>query len=173
MIILKATREKIEKQLLENKKGGGIAKAFSFFFGGGGGEETKELTEEEKVELNEIFCNEYIIKYLLGLNEGQKSGSNPFNDKIKLIMNDLNINIHIDKFEVKENNYNCNFFIKAININCNIINKKYDFEMIIDDIGTLLNDSLFSDKFEDTNYLIQIKKEQNSDKFKLNFGFNI
>ena len=30
--LLKATKEKVEKQLLENKKGSGISKAFSFFF---------------------------------------------------------------------------------------------------------------------------------------------
>ena len=169
---LKATKEKVEKQLLENKKGGGIAKAFSFFFGGGGDEDKKELTEEEKNELNEIYTDDYIIKYLLGLNEGQKSGNNPFSDKINKIINDLIINIKIDKIEVKENNYNCNFYIKTITFNSNLINKKYDFEINIDDIGTLLNESLFSDKFEDTNYLIQIKKEMNSDKIKLNLGFN-
>jgi hypothetical protein len=108
----------------------------------------------------------------LGLNEGQKSGNNPFSDKINKIINDLIINIKIDKIEVKENNYNCNFFIKTIDCNCNLINKKFDFEINIDDVGTLLNESLFSDKFEDTNYLIQIKKEINSDKIKLNLGFN-
>ena len=169
---LKATKEKVEKQLLENKKGGGIAKAFSFFFGGGGDDDKKELTEEEKNELNEMYTDDYIIKYILGLNDGQKSGANPFSDKINKIINDLIINIKIDKIEVKENNYNCNFFIKTIDCNCNLINKKFDFEINIDDVGTLINESLFSDKFEDTNYLIQIKKEINSDKIKLNLGFN-
>ena len=172
LILLKSTKEKVEKQLLENKKGSGISKAFSFFFGGGGDDDNKELTEEEKNELNETYSDEYIIKYLMGLNDGQKSGSNPINDKINKIMNNLDINVIIDKIEVKESNYNCNFFIKKININCHLINKKFDFELNINDIGTLLNESLFSDKFEDTNYLIQIKKEQNSDKIKLNLGFN-
>ena len=170
--LLKFTKEKVEKQLLENKKGGGISKAFSFFFGGGGDDEKKELTEEEKNELNQIYSDEYLIKYLLGLNEGQKSGNNPLSEKINKIINELVINIHIDKIEVKENNYNCNFFIKKIIINSNLINKKFDFEVNIEDIGTLLNESLFSDKFKDTNYLIQIKTNLNSDKIKLNLGFN-
>ena len=169
---LKATKEKVEQKLLENKKGGGLTKAFSFFFGGGGDDDKKELTEEEKNELNEIYTEEYIIKYLFGLNEGQNKKNNPFSDKINKIINDLIINIQIDKIEVKENNYNCNFFIKTIKINSNLINKQFDLEINIDDIGTLLNESLFSDKFEDIKYLIQIKKEKNSDKINLNFGFN-
>ena len=170
--LLKATKEKVEKQLLENKKGSGISKAFSFFFGGGGDDDNKELTEEEKNELDIMYGDDFIMKYLLGLNEGQKSGSNPLSEKINKIKNDLVLLFHIDKIEVKENSYNCNFFIKNININCNVVNSNFDFEMNINDIGTLLNESLFSDKFEDTNYLIQIKKSQNSDKFFLNFGFN-
>ena len=172
IILLKSTKEKVEKQLLENKKGSGITQAFSFFFGGGGDDDKKELTEEEKKELNDIYTNDFIIKYLLGLNNEKKSGSNPFSNKIDKIINDLMINVQIDKIEIKENNYNCNFFIKSIIINSNIINKKYDFEININDIGTLLNDSLFSEKLEDTNYLIQIKKENNSSMIKLNFGFN-
>ena len=172
IILLKSTKEKVEKQLLENKKGSGITKAFSFFFGGGGDDDKKELTEEEKKELNNIYTNDFIIKYLLGLNDSQKSGSNPFSNKIDKIISDLLINFQIDKIEVKENNYKCNFFIKSIIINFNIINKKYDFEININDIGTLLNESLFSEKLEDTNYLIQIKKDSNSNIIKLNFGFN-
>ena len=169
---LKATKDKVEQKLLENKKGGGLTKAFSFFFGGGGDDDNKELTEDEKKELNEIYTDEYIIKYLLGFNEGKKRKNNPFSEKINKIVNDLIINFQIDKIEVKENNYNCNFFIKTIKINSNIINKQFDLEINIDDIGTLLNESLFSDKFEDVKYLIQIKKDKNSDKINLNLGFN-
>ena len=169
---LKATKEKVEQKLLENKKGGGLTKAFSFFFGGSRDDDKKELKKKKKNELNEIYTEEYIIKYLLGLNEGQNKKNNPFSDKINKIINDLIINIQIDKIELKENNYNCNFFIKTIKINSNLINKQFDLEINIDDIGTLLNESLFSDKFEDIKYLIQIKKEKNSDKINLNFGFN-
>ncbi len=159
--LLKATKEKVEKQLLENKKGSGISKAFSFFFGGGGDDDNKELTEEEKNELDMMYGDDFIMKYLLELNEGQKSGSNPLSEKINKIKNDLVILFHIDKIEVKENSYNCNFFIKNININCNVANSNFDFELNINDIGTLLNESLFSDKFEDVKYLIQIKKDKN------------
>ena len=172
IILLKSTKEKVEKQLLENKKGSGITKAFSFFFGGGGDDDKKELTEEEKKELNDIYTNDFIIKYLLDINTRSKSGSNPFSDKINKIISDLLINIQIDKIEVKENNYNCNFFIKSIKINFNLIDKKYDFEININDIGTLLNESLFSDKLENINYLMQVKKELTSNMIKLNFGFN-
>ena len=51
--LLKCTKEKVENQLLENKKGNQLANAFKFFFGGGDDDENKkELTEEEKENLN-------------------------------------------------------------------------------------------------------------------------
>ena len=176
--LLKSTKEKVEKQLLENKKGGGITQAFSFFFGGGDNEK-KELTEEEKKELNNIYTDDYIMKYLLGLYETQNTDSNPLKEKINKFINDINIKINVEKIELilvnineKENNNKCNLFIKDININFNLINKKYDFELDINDIGTLLNESLFSNRVDNTNYLIQVKKYPNNELIKLNLGFH-
>ena len=176
--LLKSTKEKVENQLLENKKGGGLTKAFSFFFGGGGDDKKKELTEEEKEELNNIYTDNYIIKYLLGLNENKSSDSNPLNEKINKFISNIILKINVEKIELilinineKENN-KCNLFIKDININFNLNNKKYDFEININDIGTLLNDSLFDNRINVINYLIQLKKEPNNELIKLNLGFN-
>ena len=176
--LLKSTKEKVEKQLLENKKGGGLTKAFSFFFGGGGDDEKKELTEEEKNELNMIYTDDYIIKYLLGLTDNNTGSNNPLNEKIQKFTSDLLVMINVEKIELvlinlneRDNNNKCNLFIKDINLNFDLINKKYNFEMNINDIGSLLNESLFSDRIDD-NYLIQVKKEQNNELIKLNLGFN-
>ena len=180
--LLKSTKEKAENKLLENKKGSGLTKAFSFFFGGGGDDEKKELTEEEKDELNNIYTDNYIIKYLLGLNENQSSNNNPLSEKISKFISNINIKINVEKIELilinineKENNNRCNLFIKDININFNLIDKKYDFELNINDIGTLLNESLFDERINDVNYLIQVKKDPNANNnelIKLNLGFN-
>ena len=176
--LLKSTKEKVEEKLLENKKGGGITKAFSFFFGGGGDDEKKELTEEEKNELNNIYKDDYIIKYLLGLNEAEIKDNNPIKDKLGKFMNNIHIKINIEKIELilininEKGNYNkCNLFIKEINLNFNLDNKKYDFEININDIGTLLNESLFNERLDDMNYLIQIIKDSNNEMITLNLGF--
>ena len=63
--LLKGTKELVENQLLENKKGNQLANAFNFFFGGGGDDNKKELTEEEKQSLNEIYSDEGLIKYIM------------------------------------------------------------------------------------------------------------
>ena len=176
--LLKSTKEKVEEKLLENKKGGGLTKAFSFFFGGGGDDEKKELTEEEKEELFNIYKDDYITKYLLGLNDDEIKDNNPLKDKLSKFMNNVHIKINVEKIELilinineKTNNNKCNLFIKEINLNFNLNNKNYDFEFNINDIGTLLNESLFSERIEDMNYLIQIKKHSNSEMVKLNLGF--
>ena len=179
--LLKSTKEKVEKQLLDNKKGSGLTKAFSFFFGGGDDDEKKELSEEEKDELNDIYTDNYIIKYLLGLNGNQSSNNNPLSEKISKFLNDVNIKINVEKIELmlinineKENYNKCNLFIKDISVDFNWNNKKYDFELNINDIGTLLYDSLFNDRINDVNYLIQVKKEPNSNNefISINLGFN-
>ena len=63
---LMATKEKVENQVLENKKGNVLVNAFSFFFGGEKEEEKKELTEEEKETFDEIYTEQSIIDYLNG-----------------------------------------------------------------------------------------------------------
>ena len=179
--LLKSTKDNVENQLLENKKGSGLTKAFSFFFGGGGDDDKKELTEEEKEELDDIYTDSYIIKYLVGVNENKSDDSNPLLEKINKFISNTNITIKVEKIELilvdinlKENeqNYKCNLFIKEIQLNLNIINKNYDFEMNINDIGSLLNESLFSDRLDDAPYLIQVRKEPNNKMIKLNLGFN-
>ena len=171
--LLKATKDKVEQKLLDNKKGGGLTKAFSFFFGGGDDDDKKELSEEEKEELDKIYTDDYIIKYLLGLLENTKDKSNPLSDKIKAFMNNVVVTINIEKIELVLKNINdktCNFFVKGINITFNLEKGQKDYEINIDDIGTEMNNSLFSER-TDNNYLIQLKKEPNNEKIKLNIGF--
>ena len=177
--LLKSTKDKVEKQLLDNKKGGGLTKAFSFFFGGGDDDDNKELTEDERNELDSIYTDDYIMKYLLGLVDNKNNSSNPLSEKLKNFINNLSISINIQKIEyilnnLYENGINnkCNLFIKDVNLNFNLLNKNFNFELNISDIGTLLNESLFSDRFDDVNYLLQVKKESNNDLIQLNLGFN-
>ena len=171
--LLKATKDKVEQKLLDNKKGGGISKAFSFFFGGGDDDEKKELTEEEKEELDNIYTDDYIIKYLLGLLENKKDKNNPLIEKIKGFMSNVVVTINVEKIElILKNIYDIsfNFFIKGININFNLEKGQKDYEINIDDIGTEMNKSLFNGR-TDNNYLIQLKKEPNNEKIKLSIGF--
>ena len=177
--LLKSTKDKVEKQLLDNKKGGGLTKAFSFFFGGGDDDDNKELTEDEKNELDSIYTDDYIMKYLLGLVDNKSNSSNPLSEKLKNFMNNLFISINVQKIEyilinLNENGINnkCNLFIKDVNLNFNLFNQDFNFELNISDIGTLLNESLFSNRFDDVNYLLQVKKEPNNELIQINLGFN-
>ena len=176
--LLKSTKDKVEKQLLDNKKGG-LTKAFSFFFGGGDDDDNKELTEDERNELDNIYTDDYIMKYLLGLVDNKNNSNNPISEKIKNFMNNLFISINVQKIEyilinLNENGINnkCNLFIKDVNLNINLFNQEFDFELNISDIGTLLIESLFSDRFDDVDYLLQVKKESNNDLIQINLGFN-
>ena len=64
---LKATKEKVEKKVLENKKGNVLANAFNFFFGAKKEEEKNdELTEEEKEIFEDIYKDQNIINYING-----------------------------------------------------------------------------------------------------------
>ena len=74
--LLKATKEKVESQLLENKKGNQLANAFKFFFGGGDDENKKELTEEEKENLNNLYTQENIIYFINKKKQNVNSNNN-------------------------------------------------------------------------------------------------
>lgn len=88
-------------------------------------------------------------------------------------MSNVVVTINIEKIELVLKNINdktCNFFVKGINITFNLEKGQKDYEINIDDIGTEMNNSLFSER-TDNNYLIQLKKEPNNEKIKLNIGF--
>ena len=64
MEYLEATKTKVEKQALENKKGKVLENAFSFFFGAKKEEKKEGLTEEEKEIFEDIYKEENIINYI-------------------------------------------------------------------------------------------------------------
>lgn len=84
---LKATKEKIEKKVLENKKGNVLVNAFNFFFGAKKEEEKNdELTEEEQEISEEIYQEENLINYLKGnIKANQNAGLSSIIDNIKNI----------------------------------------------------------------------------------------
>ena len=167
--LLKATKDKVEKKILDNKKGG-LANAFFSFFGGGNNDEKKELTEEEKNELDSIYTDDYINKYLSGFYDDQKGKNNPLSEKINAFMNNLVVSIDVEKIEIIVKDIydiNCNFYIRGINVIFNLNKGINDYEININDIGVGTNKSLNNEKI-DKNYFIQIKKEPNNDKIKLN-----
>ena len=144
--LLESCKEKVESQLLENKKGNKLANAFNFFFGGGGDDENKELTEEEKQALNNAFSQDNLINYLT--NKKIKDGNNNDNeekkeeqviDKFKHFFNNISFNITLNKIELLLNYFYSSHSIYIKNINSTIdINKNNDtkdFQVIIEDIG--------------------------------------
>ena len=137
---LMATKEKIEKQVLENKKGNVLASAFSFFFGGQKEEEKKELTEEEKESLEEIFTDQSIIDYLNGkMSDNKNTSLNSVFDGVKKFLMNVSIEICIAKLELIIHIVNIDnkqiLFIKGMKMNLNYFNKEFDFNFIINDIG--------------------------------------
>ena len=117
--LLKNTKEKVEKKVLDGKKGNVLANAFSFFFGGSKTEEKKELTEEEKSNLENIYNQNEIYKYLSGKNENEKLNNNPIKEKLTKFISNLKINFNFSKFEIiliNDEINKCKLFIEGINL---------------------------------------------------------
>ena len=186
IILLEATKNKVENQLLENKKGNQLANAFKFFFGGGGDDENKkELTEEEKESLNNAYKKENIINFLTN----KKVKSNVDNnddeenkkeeqtiDKIKNFFNNISFDITFNKIELLLNYFytSHSIYIKnvktIIEINKNNDTKNYQFSL--EDIGYDRKFSLFKNVInEKINQAIKFIK--NKDIFEIIFGFKI
>ena len=172
---LKATKEKVEKKVLDNKKGNVLANAFSFFFGAKKEEKKDELTEEEKEISDNIYKDEYIINYLNGnTNDNKNINLNIIFDKIKNFLSNVSIDINIAKLELIIHNININnkqnLFIKGMRMNINYNNKEFDFKYIINDIGFEKDKSFFNK--DDLFCLNAIEFSRDKNNFvNLSFGF--
>ena len=174
--LLKMTKDKTEKKVLDGKKGNVLANAFSFFFGGSKTEEKNELTEEEKSRLDNIYTENEIIKFLKGKTEDEKSNNNPIKEKIKKFIENMKINFNFAKFELIFANDDINIYKLFIEgIQCEITKKSEKRNIIIKikDIGCNLGDKLFSERkqINDNNDLIMINISENK-KIKIDLGFN-
>ena len=190
--LLKATKEKVESQLLENKKGNQLANAFKFFFGGGDDENKKELTEEEKENLNNLYTQENIIYFINKKKQNVNSNNNNENgdgdgdggenkkeeqiiDKFKNFFKNFSIFCIFGKIEILLNYFYSkhSLYVKDINtkIDINKLNETKNFKMNIGDIGYDSNISIFKNKINDKdNEMISFIK--NNDVYEINFGFN-
>ena len=186
--LLKSTKEKVENQLLENKKGNQLANAFKFFFGGGDDESKKELTEEEKENLNNLYTQENIINFINNkkhnVNNNNENGDadgdenkkeEQIIDKFKNFFKNFSIFCTFSKIEILLNYFYSkhSLYVKDINtiIDINKLNGTKNFKMNIGDIGYDSNISIFKDKIsEKENEMITFIK--NNDTYEINFGFN-
>ena len=172
--ILRATKEKVENQVLENKKGNQLTNAFSFFFGGGG-DDKKELTEEEKERLNDIFSDEGLRRYLSKKIEIKQETSKEEKtlDKIKNFFNKISYKININKIEILLNDFYSkhSIYVKDINVifDTNAYTKSINYICDLADIGVDNNNSFLKDKLNEDNKAIKFIKKD--DKYELNFGF--
>ena len=173
--ILKATKEKVENQVLENKKGNQLTNAFNFFFGGGGTENKNELSEEEKQRFNDIYSDEGLIKYLTKKIEIKQENSNEGKtlDKIKNYFNKISYNININKIEIVLNDLYSkhSLYINDINIiyDINRYTKTKNILFDLSDFGFEKNNSFIKDKLTEGNKVIKFIKKD--DIYELNFGF--
>ena len=174
---LMATKEKVENQVLENKKGNVLVNAFSFFFGGEKEEEKKELTEEEKEIFDEIYTEQSIIDYLNGNSNNNKNTSlNSVFDGVKKFLMNISIEINIAKLELIIHIANIdnkqNLFIKGMKMNLNYFNKEFDFNFAINDIGYEKDKSFFDKKdlIDLNSDAITFNRDKNN-LISLSFGF--
>ena len=182
IILLQSTKDKVEKQLLENKKGNQLANAFKFFFGGGGDEQKNELTEEEKQSLNDAFTRESIINYLVkkkynNENDNNKKEEENMIDKFKNFFNNISFDITFNQIEILLNYFYSkrSLYLKNINtiidINNKNNNKSKNFQVIIGDIGYDQKYSIFKNIIkEKENQMIKFIKNDNISE--IIFGFN-
>ena len=173
--LLKNTKEKVEKKVLDGKKGNVLANAFSFFFGGSKTEEKKELTEEEKSRLDNIYTENEIYKFSKGKNGEDKFKGNPIKEKISKFFSNVKINIHFAKLELVLANDDiniCKLFIEGINLEVMKKTEKINMMITIKDIGNNLGEKLFSErkKINENNDLMSINISENK-KIKIDLGF--
>ena len=173
--ILKATKEKVENQVLENKKGNQLTNAFNFFFGGGNDENKNELSEEEKQRLNDIYSDEGLIKYLSKKKEIKQENSNEGKtiDKIKFFFNKISYKININKIEIVLNDLYSKHSLYINNINfifdINRYTKTKNILFDLADIGFDKNNSFIKDKLPEGYKVIKFMIKD--DRYELNFGF--
>ena len=174
--LLQNTKGKTEQKILDGKKGNVLANAFSFFFGGNKSEEKKELTEEEKSQLDNLYSDNEINKFIKGKIEDEKFKNNPIKEKIIKFMSNVKINLNFSKFELILANDDiniCKLFIEGINLEITKKLEEINILINIKDIGSNLGDKLFSDrkKINENNDLISINIYEKK-KIKINLGFN-
>ena len=179
IVLLKSTKDIVEKQLLENKKGNKLANAFKFLWGGGDDEEKNELTEEEKNSLNNAYTTDNIINFIIGqkIKDDKKVENNNDNeeqviDKLKNFFNNISFNCNINKIEILLNHFDekHSIYIKNINtlIDINRLMKIINYEFIIGDIGYDLKNTILKNKINEKEIIKFIKNKEN---FEINFGF--
>ena len=168
MEYLLSTKTKVEKKVLENKKGNVLANAFNFFFGAQKEEKKEELTEEEKEIFEEIYKEENIINYLNGnINTNKNKSLSSIIDNIKNFLSTVTVDINFEKLElILVNNYygqKQNLFIKKMGIKLNYYNKEFDFKFILNDIGYENNKSFFIKNNNDINInAIELTRDKNN-----------
>ena len=169
---LKATKNEVEKKILNDKNSNVLASAFSFFFGSKKEEKNNELTEEEKQIIEEIYNDDNITKYL---NQEIVNSSNNFNiifEKVKSFLSNISFNFEISKLQLNLKNdnklYDMNFYLNSFKFNSEYIEKQFDLKLIIDDIGYQNNTSFFNKKIEQNAIEINRDKQGLID---LKFGF--
>ena len=171
-VVIKNTKETVEKKVLDNKKGNFFAKSFSFFFGQKEDDKKEELSEEEKQIVNEIYKEENIFKYLRKDSNLDVTNFTSIIDKIKKFFSKFSFEINFEKLELILDNSmkKQNLFIKKIGLGFNYFNKNFDFSCFINDIGYDKDKSLFQkDELFCDNAISLTKNIQNF--INLNFGF--
>ena len=175
--LLKETKDLVEKQLLENKKGNQLANAFNFFFGGND-DNKNELSEEEKQNLNEIYTDEGIINFLRNKKDIKEIENNQNEeqktlDKIKNFFNKISFNFAINNTEILLNSFNLkhSIYIKDIKgiVDMNIYNKIINYKLSLSDLGFDFKNSFLNHKNDEKNESIKFTK--NNDIYEISFGF--
>ena len=184
IVLLQSTKDKVEQQLLENKKGNGLANAFKFFFGGGGDDENKnELTEEEKQSLNDAFTKENIINFLIkkkdeniknNVEDDENKNEEQIIDKFKTFFNNISFNITLNKIEILLNYIYSKHSVFIQNIitiiDVNKYNKIINYQLSIGDIGYDSKKSIFKNII-DPNDNKNLQFIKNNDIYEVIFGF--
>ena len=153
--ILLYSKEKIEKSVIEYKKKPKL-NPFAFFFGGNNNNENKnELNENEKEELNNLCKIENIENYLKG-NIKNKKSSNPIENLIMTFTQKLIIEISLQtlNLELIHDKEHLNIFFQEITILLNKNENLISYQIILNDIYSINDFSIFNDLNNEKNALI-------------------
>ena len=174
--LIKNTKDKVEKKVLDGKKGNVLASAFSFFFGGSKTEEKKELTAEEKSRFENIYTVNELHKYLNGKTDNGKADNNPIKEKLIAFISNLKITFNFSKFELILANDEinvCKLYIEGIKTEIIKKSENINITITVKDIGSNMGDNLFDErkKINENDDLIMVNISEKK-KIKIELGFN-
>ena len=181
IVLLESTKEQVENKILENKKNK-LFNKFQSFLNEGEDNNQIELTEKEKLALNNAYTRENIINFILkrknedniiNIKEEENKKEEAIFNKLKIFINNISLNVTLNKIEILLNYFHSSHSIYVKNIDAFIDLSKQEknssYQIIIQDIGYDSKNSFINNIIKENEVIKFIKNYD--DIYEFSFGF--